>query len=139
MKRVFHHYDKWEDEKHGLYELKNNFDLSLIVSMFNCAETTNKLMNRVVDEWVYSCEQNLTNKSINQIAYIGQAASCLFCGASSIATMKAWNLLSKDVRDRADGQALKSIIKWKKRYRNTLTHGGVEDMSNQYLMKFQLD
>jgi len=139
MKRLFHHYNKWEDEKHGFYELKNNFDLSIIESMFNCELTTEKYMNRVVDEWTFSCEQNLTNKSMNTVAYIGQAASCLFCGASSIATMKAWNLLSQEVRDRADKQALECIIKWKKRYKNTLIHGGVEDISNQYLMKFQSD
>jgi hypothetical protein len=139
MKQVYHHYEKWEDVKHGFYDMKKDFDLSLIVSMFNCQETTNILMNRVIDEWKYSCEQNLTNQSINQIAYIGQAASCLYCGAPSILTMKAWNLLDCETRERADKQANNCIIKWKKRYANTLIHGNKRVITNQYLMKFQLD
>ena len=137
MRRVFHHYENWEDVKHGFYDLKTDFDLLMIVSMFNCETTTHKYMNRVVEEWVFSCEQNFTNNSMNKIAYIGQAASCLFCGAPSIVTMRAWNLLSQETRDRADKQALYFIRKWKKRYVNTLIHGNLEVTKNQYLMKFQ--
>jgi hypothetical protein len=137
--RVYHHYEKWEDVKFGFYDIKIDFDLHKIISMFNCPVITEEYMNRVIDEWKYSCEQNLTNQSMNQIAYLGQAASCLYCGAPSILTMKAWNLLTIETRERADKQAIKCILKWKKKYVNTLVHGNKRVITNQYLMKFQLD
>ncbi len=69
-------------------------------------------MNRVLDEWKYSCEHNLSNESLNKIAYLGQAACCLYSEIPSTITMEAWSLLSEGVKDRSNSIALKIIKKW---------------------------
>ena len=136
MKRIYHHYELWEDYKCGFYSMSKFDNLEMVVEMFCSEEKTDLYMNYVIDNWKYSCEHNLTNKHLNHIAYIGQAASCVYTGCPSLYTMKAWKMIDVDVKKRADNQAKKTILKWKKRYLNTLNNGGKEDMNQQYLMKF---
>lgn len=69
-------------------------------------------MTRVCSEWVFSCEHNLTNSSMNKIAYIGQAACCLYAGVPSTITMEAWSLLDKSVQDKANEIAERVLKKW---------------------------
>jgi|TARA_Y100000310_G_scaffold342084_1_gene443694 hypothetical protein len=116
--RVYHHYTKWEDHKYGFYdncsgELKGE-KIKAVVRMFNSKNLTVKYMNRVIDEWKYSCEHNLTNPSMNKIAYIGQGACCLYAQVPNTVTMEAWNLLDKNTQDRSDAIAKKVIDKWTK-------------------------
>lgn len=70
---------------------------------------TKKYMMRVVEEWKYSCEHNLTNESMNKIAYIGQAACCIYGGVPSTVTMEIWSTLPQNVRDRSDEIAKETI------------------------------
>jgi protoheme ferro-lyase len=116
MKRIYHHYKFWEDYPAGFYENMSGSvkeeKIKKVIEMFNSEELTSEFMNRVIDEWKYSCEQNLTNESINKIAYIGQAACCLYDRIPSTVTMEAWSLLSKEVQDRSDKIALEIISKW---------------------------
>ncbi len=84
--------------------------------MFNSEELTKEYMNKVTNEWVYSCEHNLTNEALNQIAYIGQAACCIYADIPSTITMEAWSMLDKEVQDRANKIALEVLNKWK--YKN---------------------
>ena len=70
--------------------------------MFNSEKMTKKFMLRVINEWKFSCEHNLTNPSMNKIAYIGQAACCIYCGAPNTITMKAWNMLDENIKERAN-------------------------------------
>ena len=86
--------------------------------MFNSKELTTKFMNEVIETWVYSCEHNFTNNSINQIAYLGQAACCIYKEIPSTVTMEAWSLLDIKIRDQADSIALKTIKKWKQKNKN---------------------
>jgi hypothetical protein len=121
-KRVFHHYTRWEDWRCGFYDscsgAENDKKVELVLEMFNSEDLTREYMNRVINEWKYSCEQNLTNESMNKIAYIGQAACCIYGGVPNGTTMQAWSMLSKDVRDRSDGIAREVINTWKRRNKN---------------------
>lgn len=116
MKRIYHPYNLWEDYKYGFYdncsgsEKQNKIDKA--IEMFNSESLTRKYMNKVVDEWKYSCEHNLTNESLNKIAYIGQAACCLYADIPNTITMEAWSKLSKDVQNRSDEIAKEVINKW---------------------------
>jgi len=83
--------------------------------MFNSEELTTKYMNKVIDEWIYSCEHNLTNESMNKIAYIGQAACCIFGGVPNTITMEVWGSLDTEVRKRADSIAEGVLKKWEVR------------------------
>jgi hypothetical protein len=117
MNRVYHPWHKWEDHKNGFYdncsgEEKKKFQNG-IIEMFSCAQKTAESMTFIVENWVNSCEHNLTNPSMNQIAYIGQAACCHYCGAPSTITMETWSKLPKEIRDQADRIATQAIEQWK--------------------------
>ncbi len=65
MKRIYHNYTMWEDWTFGFYDnlsgSNKQFKIDKVVEMFNSEELTTQYMNRVVDEWKYSCEHNLSD------------------------------------------------------------------------------
>jgi hypothetical protein len=117
MKRIYHPYWLWEDFKAGFYDNcsgeKKDLFIQKSIEMFNSKRLTKENMFYIVDNWKYSCEHNLTNPSINQIAYIGQAACCNYSGCPSTVTMEVWNMLTPDVQKIADSIALEAIERWK--------------------------
>jgi hypothetical protein len=116
INRIYHPYWLWEDYKFGFYnncsgeEKKKLTDKCL--ELFNSEALTKKWMLYVIENWKYSCEHNLTNDSMNKIAYIGQAACCAYSSIPNTVTMEAWSMLSKEVRDRSDKIATDVIKKW---------------------------
>lgn len=116
MERIYHPWHRWEDYKLGFYNqcsgLEKEQKIQKVLELFNSKDLTEEYMNRVINEWVYSCEHNLTNSSMNRIAYIGQAACCIYDNIPSTVTMEAWSLLDKKIQDRADKIAEKVIKKW---------------------------
>jgi len=116
MKRIYHPYHKWEDYTAGFYENcsgeQKQQHILKVKEMFNSKILTQKFMMLVVEKWRYSCEHNLTNESMNKIAYIGQGACCLYAGIPSTVTMEAWSLLSEKVQERANKQAKKILNDW---------------------------
>lgn len=119
---MYHPYHLWEDYKAGFYDnctgdIKKQKE-NLVIEMFNDASLTEKYMNRVIDDWFYSCQHNLTNESMNKIAYIGQGACCIFAAIPSTITMSMWSKLDKKVQERSDKIAEKVLNKWLKRNRN---------------------
>lgn len=121
MKRVYHPYWLWEDYKCGFYETasgeKKKQHVEKVVEMFNSAELTRKFMMMAIERWVYSCEQNLTNPAMNKIAYLGQAACCLYAGVGCMTTMTSWNLLTKEVQQRSNTIAKEVLSIWKENYK----------------------
>lgn len=116
MKRIYHPYWLWEDYKAGFYDNVSGDQkqklLLKVVQMFNSKTLTKENMLKVINLWVYSCEHNLTNESLNKIAYIGQGACCLYAGVPSTITMEAWSLLTDDVKERSNKIALEVINQW---------------------------
>jgi len=116
LNRIYHHYEMWEDWKHGFYNNASGSEKekykNISINMFNSEELTRQNMRRVINEWVCSCEHNLTNKGMNKIAYIGQAACCIYGGVPSTVTMECWSLLPKEVQDRSNKIAEEIIKEW---------------------------
>ena len=116
MIRIYHPYDLWEDYKHGFYDNlsgKNKNELGAkVVDLFSDSIKTRIYMQRVINEWKFSCEHNLSNNSMNKIAYLGQAACCMYAGIPSSITMEYWNKVDKSNRDKADEIAKELIEKW---------------------------
>ena len=117
--RIYHPYWLWEDYKSGFYnnpesEKKESYKKS-VLELFNDESVCRKWMFYVIDNWKYSCEHNLTNDSLNQIAWIGQSACCCYGGVPNSATMEYWSLLDKNIQDRADSIAMEVIKEWNKR------------------------
>ena len=78
-------------------------------------------LNGVINEWVNSCEHYLTNKAMNRIAWLGQAAMCYSTGIPS-KFCAGFNLLSPEQQDKANLIALEALNFWMKKYnRSELT------------------
>lgn len=116
MRRIYHPYWKWEDHKAKFYDnCSGTIKEELIkkgIEMFNSEKLTRENMFFVVDNWKYSCEHNLSNPSINKIAYIGQGACCVYASIPSTVTMELWNKLTKEVQERANEIAKEAIERW---------------------------
>jgi ParB-like chromosome segregation protein Spo0J len=116
--RIFHTYDKWECYKAGFYESKkegwthqeSEQEFKRILSN---PELFSDILDKVIFEWKNSCEHYLTNKSMNRIAWLGQAAVCYHSGVPSRYS-SAWFDISQEDRDNADSVALQALNKWLK-------------------------
>ena len=117
MERIYHPHWLWEDYVNGFYENVSGEQKKLCIlkclEMFNDESLTIQNMNFVVDNWKHSMEHNLTNNSMNHIAYIGQSACCNYFKIPNSITMECWSKLSKDVQQRANKNAISAIERWK--------------------------
>ena len=109
MKRIYHPFNLWEDHKAGFYnncsgDIKKQ-NLQKVVEFFNDSNLTYQFMDKVMNEWKFSVEHNMTNESMNRVAYLGQSAVCLCYGVPSTVTMEAWSLLDKQTQDTANSIA----------------------------------
>ena len=144
IKQIYHPYNLWEDYKNGMYSVPNTKDKEMhkeaVISFFNDIRLTEMYMEMVIIEWPRSSEHNLSNRSINRVAYIGQAACCLFKKIPNISTMYAWKFLDINVRCMADKIALKTILKWEqeKKYNHTFINGKIGDTIMEYQTKLLL-
>ena len=122
MNRVYHPWNKWEDYKNGFYNQCSGEEKEqkkqAAINLFNNEDLITEYMNRVINEWIYSCEHNLTNPSLNRIAYIGQSACCIYDRIPSTVTMEIWSLLDPKVQDRANKIAESVLKKWEKQNKN---------------------
>jgi hypothetical protein len=113
--RIYHPFTLWEDYKAGFYDnisgVNKEYLMNKSIEMFKSAKLTRLYMMRVIDEWKYSCEHNLTNPAMNRIAYIGQGACCIYANVPSTITMEAWSKLTKEVQNRSN-QIAKEVIKY---------------------------
>jgi hypothetical protein len=114
--RIFHTFDKWECHKAGFYansvngmnksecELKYKEILS---NSYLFAE----ILEKVIYEWNFSCEHYLTNKAMNRIAWLGQAAVCYHSGVPS-KFCGGWALLTEQEQEQANLVAFEYLNKW---------------------------
>jgi len=89
------------------------------------------VLNKVITEWVYSCEQFLTNTSINKIAWLGQASACYHLGLPC-KFRSGFNLLDNKQKKIANNMAEKYYKIWKEKYNNTLHSGNNADIQLEF-------
>lgn len=117
LKRVYYPYQDWEDYLHEMYEDKSNPVLvEAAVSLLSNQDRLLWAMRRVIREWLRSAEMNMSNRSRNRQAWLGQAACCLDCGVPENLTKQAWNELSEEVREKANAIADIVIGEWEDSY-----------------------
>lgn len=114
--RIFHTYDKWECYKAGFYNTTVEGLSTEQAEQMYCEFLSNKILfetalMKVITEWKYSCEHYLTNKSMNRIAWLGQAALCYSKGIPST-YRGGFHLLSEKQQEEANNLALKYLNKW---------------------------
>ena len=119
INQIFHHFSKWEDYKAGFYNrscFNDKEHIEKSVKLLSNQKEFYSYAKRVIDEWVYSCEQNLTDPSLNKIAYIGQSACCLANGTPAFVTRNAWWFIDDKDKELANKTAMKILNEWKQRH-----------------------
>lgn len=100
MDRIYHRYEYWECYKNGFFKnisgAEKNILSAKVLELFNDSEKTEIYMQKVINEWVYSCEHNLTNLGLNRVAWLGQSACCLFAKIPYSITMQNWRFVNDD-------------------------------------------
>lgn len=116
--QLFYSYNQWEDYQFGMYEeeqkgRKNRVDRAIL--MLSDEYMCRLFMKKVCNEWIISCKQNFTNPQMNKIAWLGQAACCLYAGIHEDETREAWSLITQSDRDRANAIAEECIQEWRQK------------------------
>ena len=114
--RIFHTFDKWECHKAGFYSSKkegwtNQQCEDEYIRILSSEELFKGALNRVIKEWKNSCEHYLTNRAMNRLAWLGQAALCITSGVPS-SYSAAWFKLSEGVQSQANRIAFEYLNKW---------------------------
>jgi ParB-like chromosome segregation protein Spo0J len=114
--RIFHTYDKWECHKAGFYNTVKDGMTKQECEQAYCdfLKDNNQFesaLKSVTKEWKNSCEHYLTNKSMNRIAWLGQASVCYAKGIPS-EFRGGYNLLTEDEQDAANRLAFLYLNKW---------------------------
>jgi len=118
--RRFHTFDKWECYKAGFFASSPPPGYSAQLCRERYRDFLSDLprfeegLKRVIAEWPYSCDQNLTNAAMNRIAWLGQAAMCLSTGVPA-EFRGGYFLLAESQQQAADALALKYLNLWLER------------------------
>ncbi len=116
--RIFHTFDKWEAVPAGFFspgvkgKTKDECEAEYCTFLGDL-HAFEAGMTKVFQEWPHSCEHNLTNSSMNRIAWLGQAAACAARGLPS--TFRGgFALLPQSKQDEANALAHKHLNLWLK-------------------------
>jgi len=122
--RVYHHWEKWECVKAGFYETEAPPNVTpddareAYRAFLADIPRFVSAMQRVLTEWPHSCEQFLTNTSINRIAWMGQAAMCIETGVPSC-FRGGFKLLTPHQQKAANAAGAQMILAWEKLQANS--------------------
>jgi hypothetical protein len=124
MKRIFHPYWKWEDHQAGLYNTHNNHteveEMKYAVQAKTLLTNSEQFKNvalKVITEWKYAAEENLSNRFRNRQAWIGQASCCYVLGISEDLTKYGWRLMTPDQQNEANRVADEVITLWEEKHK----------------------
>jgi ParB-like chromosome segregation protein Spo0J len=115
--RIYHTWDKWECYDAGFHGtrppkgMSNEEAEEQYRALLSDADRFRSILDCVIDEWKYSCEHNLTNDSMNRIAWLGQAALAYELGIPAC-FRGGYNLLTAPQQQEADAVALDALNKW---------------------------
>lgn len=114
--RIFHTYDKWECYKAGFYEnrkegLTKDAGEKAYAEFLSDDKAFRRGLRGVLSDWKHSCEHYLSNKSMNRIAWLGQAAMCYSTGIPA-SYCSGFNLLTEEQQKHANEIAFKYLNKW---------------------------
>lgn len=116
MNRIYHPWNKWECYTHnfhgGMGDYQKDSTLSLYASLLKDLPKFEAALNTIISKWKYSCEHNLSNESMNRVAYLGQAACALVYNVPHNVCMGGYNLLNETERAAADAMAQKYLDLW---------------------------
>jgi ParB-like chromosome segregation protein Spo0J len=118
--RIFHTFENWECHKAGFYASRKEGMTqeqceNAFADFLGNDDKFKQGLDGVLENWVHSCEHYLTNKAMNRIAWLGQAAMCFSTGVPS-KFCSGFNLLTPTQQERANEIALEYLNKWNDKY-----------------------
>jgi len=124
LKRIYHHYLDWEEIDFNMWGIIENRKamLNKAIKFTGDHKRYGRFMLRVVNEWKFSCENALTDYSINRRAWIGHAATALALGCPEDITREAWGYLTSEQQLLANKKADEAIRLWEV---NHVENGGL--------------
>jgi len=130
MKRIYRRWYEWECYKAGFYDYESSKytpdeNCDIFKNYFLDLKRFNSDIDKVFKEWPISCENFLTNTSINRVAWLGQACVCLSTGVSS-KYKYCYNDLPEKIQIKANELASKRIKEWEnEKGKNIAIHNGM--------------
>lgn len=114
---IWHPYTSWEEMAFNMWGSvkERSVWLKKATDFTSDHELYGFWMKKVVDEWPYSCQQNLTKIDTNRKAWIGHAAVALAMQCPEDIVRQAWGLLTETQQNLANQQAQKAIDIWEDR------------------------
>lgn len=118
FKRVWHPYSKWEEVEFNMWGTVPDRKLYLkkAIKFTGNHKLYGEYMTRVVNEWVFSCENALTDYHMNRKAWVGHAACALALRCPEDITRQAWKELSFEQQYLANQEASRAIRAWENMY-----------------------
>jgi ParB-like chromosome segregation protein Spo0J len=132
--RIFHTFDKWEAVDYGFYDqqhkkLTNTQCEYKYKQLLTDLTEFDNVLSKVLNEWKYSCEHNLTNKSLNRIAWLGQAAVAYKYNVPSKYS-SGWSMLTEKEQEDANKVAYNHLDNW-------LKQNGLESISYEEALQIE--
>jgi len=118
LPRVWHPVEDWEEIQYNMWGVVNDRSLYLqnAIEFTGNWELYGDHMDLVVQEWPVSCENALTDHSLNRKAWVGHAACALYMQCPEDITRKAWGYLTDEQRKMANRRAAIAIRAWEENY-----------------------
>lgn len=131
IRRIYSHYTAWEDYQNGMYEeLKDEESANRIgesVLLLSTPILLYEAMLRVVKQWKQASDFNLSNRSCNRRAWLGQSACSIAIGATEKETKSAWWTISNLERFEANRVADAVIKEYEKIYWREINEEKIRD------------
>lgn len=118
FKQVWHPVDTWEEIQFNMWGAVSDRALFLhnAIEFTGNANLYGDYMDLVISEWPISCENALTDYSLNRKAWVGHAACAMYMQCPEDITRKAWGLLTDEQRKMANRRAANAIRVWEECY-----------------------
>ena len=118
FKRVYHDCRLWEEVPANMWGEATNPAQALedAIAFTGDHRLYGEHMLRVIREWPVSCENALTDYSLNRRAWVGHAAVALALNIPEDITRKAWGMLTDEQRLLANREAERAIQQWENSY-----------------------
>lgn len=131
IKRIFHPYHLWEETAAGMWRIVTGDArkpyLAAAAALMRNPEAFKAAMMRAVNEWRFSCEANLSARSVNRQAWLGHAGCCIATGSPEDITRQAWWTLNQSEQDEANRVADECILAWEKLHLSRLAKSLASD------------
>lgn len=114
---IWHPYTSWEEMQANMWgAVKDRKEwLQKAIDFTGDHELYGSWMRKVVDEWPFSCEQNLSKIDTNRKAWIGPAAVAMAIQCPEDIVRQAWGYLTEEQQTLANNQASNAIRLWEAR------------------------